>query len=157
MCKFPTKGLTDGQSGFLSKFLGTEEVTVTGTTKYKAEGGGTRTVFVLEPYTRPKKAEPSSPKQTPAPGGKTATVDLSTLRDKVIGTHAVVDYVMGKEKLSLEEIAFVNEYANYGMEKATKLLKGLDEKKMVAFVSREEVQAWKEAEATYQNAQHPRR
>jgi hypothetical protein len=60
LCKFPTKGLTDGQTGFLAKFLGTSHVTVSGTTRYKTVDGGTRTVFVLEPASaRPQaKADP---------------------------------------------------------------------------------------------------
>jgi hypothetical protein len=163
MCKVPTKGMTDGQAGYLTKFLGTKDVTVTGTTKYKTEGGGTRTVFVLEPYTRPKKADtptakptqaaPDPPKKADTSAAKPTTApDVSTLRDKVIGTRAVVEYVMEKEKVTTEERAFVYEYANYGLEKAVRLLKGLDEKKMAGFIAREEVQAWKEAEAAYQKA-----
>jgi hypothetical protein len=49
MCKFPTKDLTDDQKGFLADFVKTEQVTVSGTTRYKTVGGGTKTVFVLEP------------------------------------------------------------------------------------------------------------
>jgi hypothetical protein len=49
-CKFPTKGLTDGKTDFFGNLIGTDKVTVTGTTRYKTSSGGTRTVFVLEPH-----------------------------------------------------------------------------------------------------------
>jgi hypothetical protein len=49
-CKFPTKGVTDGKTGFLGNILGTSRVTASTTTRYKTVGGGTRTVFLLEPY-----------------------------------------------------------------------------------------------------------
>lgn len=153
MCKFPTKGITDGKKDYLGEVLGTKEVAITGTTKYKTTGGGTRTVFVMEPYTRPKKADVVVPVvKAPSSGSRPARVDVSSLRDRVIGAHAVVDYLMEKEKLTLEEKAYVNEYANYGLQKSAHLLKGLDEKKIAAFVAREEVKAWKEAEDTYQKA-----
>lgn len=48
-CKFPTKGMTDGKTGFLANILGTNKVTVTGTTRYKTSAGASRTVFVLAP------------------------------------------------------------------------------------------------------------
>jgi hypothetical protein len=48
-CKFPTKGLTDGKTGFLADIIGTSKITVTGTTDYNT-ASGKKTVFVLEPY-----------------------------------------------------------------------------------------------------------
>jgi hypothetical protein len=48
-CKFSTKGLTDGKKGFFAELISTDEVRVSGTTRYKTTSGGTRTVFVLEP------------------------------------------------------------------------------------------------------------
>lgn len=54
-CKFSTEGLTDGKDGFLANILSVEQVTATKTIRYKTALGGTRTVFVLEPYGKAKK------------------------------------------------------------------------------------------------------
>jgi hypothetical protein len=54
-CKFPTRDITDGKKDFLANIIRADKVTVTGTTRYRTPGGGTRTVFVLEPYGKQKK------------------------------------------------------------------------------------------------------
>lgn len=51
-CKFSTKGLAEGRTGFLNGILATNRVTISGTIRYKTKTGGARTVFVLEPTTR---------------------------------------------------------------------------------------------------------
>ena len=48
-CKgFKAAGKADDQTGYLHLLLGANQVKVTGTAKWKAPGGATKTVFVLE-------------------------------------------------------------------------------------------------------------
>lgn len=133
-CKFRTKGLTDGQTGFLADFLGTGKVTASRTTRYNTAGGGTRTVFVFEPY----KGEL----------GSSRTKTLEQIRAEVTAADAAARTRMKKDEMPQAVVDWIVYYVNRGPV-GSPALNDADLASALRAIGTPEVRNWLRLEAIY--------